>query len=130
MNYNRLRQLSLILASSVVLVTPVAIAQPFPDGSTPKFFICPQGMTRFATFVTTKHDINLCGEDSGKESILALRVRGTRKIVTVPIVSNNDIIYVAQSANGTKYTLDTKKRLLSIQPKQGKIIREKVVASD
>lgn len=129
-NYKQVLNLAFISVGFVLFITPAANSQPFPNGSTPKFFICPQGMTRFATLVTTKHDLNLCGQEGEEATVLALRIRGKRQVVTVPILSSQDDVYFAQSANGTAYKLDTNKKLLSIQPKKGRISREKVVASD
>jgi hypothetical protein len=129
-NYKQVLNLAFTSVGFVLFLIPAANSQPFPNGSTPKFFICPQGMTRFATLVTTKHDLNLCGQEGKEATLLALRIRGKRQVVTVPILSSQDDVYFAQSANGTAYKLDTNKKFLSIQPKKGKISREKVVASD
>lgn len=123
-------KLAAVSAGAFLLLTPSAKAQPFPDGSTPKFFICPQGMTRFATLVTTKHDLNLCGQEGGEATLLALRQRGTRKVTTIPLSNSTDTVYKARSGDGTIYTLDTKQKVLSIQLKNNRISREKVVASD
>ncbi len=130
LNYQNAFQVALMGAGIFLLFIPTAKAQPFPDGSTPKFFICSKGLTRFATLVTTKHDINLCGKDGAEATVLALRVRGTRKVVYIPLVSSNDSVYIAQSDDGTTYNLDTDKKLLIIKPQKGRILKEKVVASD
>ncbi len=131
-NYQRALYLALISASTSLIFTPLANAQRFPDGSTPKFFICPKRMTRFATFVTTKHDINICGKEGADPKLLALRLRKNPqdKVINIPILSSQDSLYVACTANGTYYKLYTNKKILTIQPKKGKILEEKVIASD
>ncbi len=123
-------RLAFLGIQNFLLLTISVNALTYPDGSTPKFFICPQGMTRFATVVTTKHDLNVCGQELGSATLLALRTRGKRDITNASIVKATSHVYVARSSNGTVYTLDTRRQYLLIQPKNGKTIQEKVVASD
>ncbi|MBD2663904.1 hypothetical protein B6N60_05107 [Richelia sinica FACHB-800] len=120
----------LVNLSCMILFIPAVQAQPYPDGSKPKFFICPVGMTRFATYVTTQHDLNLCGQEDADATVLAMRVRRQQKVLTVDIINNQNEVYTARSANGTVYKLDTKNRVFTIKPKSGKVIIEKIIASD
>lgn len=87
-------------------------------------------MTRFATLVTTKHDINLCGKEGEDATVLAKRLRGKKNVIIVPIISNKHPVYIARQTNGTVYTLDYDKKSLTIKPKKGKTVSEKIVADD
>lgn len=131
-NYQHALQLALMGTGSFLLFTPFVKAQPFADGSTPKIFICPKEMTRFATLLTNKHDINICGQEGAKPTVLALRLRNNpqAKVVNIPILSSKNSLYVACSNNGTYYKLNTDNKLLTIQPKKSRVFKEKVVASD
>jgi hypothetical protein len=102
----------------------------FAAGATPKFFICPQGMSRFATLVTTKHEINLCGKEGKEPTVLAKRLRGEKDFTTVKIITNKHPLHTARGTDGTVYTIDYKKLVLTIQPKKGKLLTEKIIASD
>ena len=74
-NYKQLLKLVFISAGTLVLLIPATNAQ--TRGTKPKFFICLKGMERSATIVTTKDDINLCGQPGKEVSVLAFRT--TRK---------------------------------------------------
>lgn len=127
-NYKQLLKLVFISAGTLVLLIPATNAQ--TRGAKPKFFICPKGMERSATIVTTKHDINLCGQPGKKVSVLAFRTTKKSKVTTLPLASSKHPVYSAVTTNGTNYTLDTEKKLLTITPKKGKASKEKVVRSD
>jgi hypothetical protein len=126
--YQRVLKVVLLSMATFLLLAPVAIAQ--TSGAKPKFFICSEGMERSATIVTTKHDINLCGEPGNDASILAFRRTGQSQITNVPLVSNEHPVYSAVASNGTIYKLDTNQKLLTITPKKGKASKEKIILSD
>jgi hypothetical protein len=111
-------------------ITTIFSSEVYAVGATPKFFICPQGMIRFATLVTTKHEINLCGKEGKDPTVLAQRLKGTKKVVNIPIISNKHPLHTAHGNDGTVYTIDYKKLVLTIQPKKGKLLTEKITASD
>lgn len=103
----------------------------------PKFFICPPGFERDATVVTVRYDVNLCsrtrpqaGIDLFTYNIVAIRHRRTKKQINLPITTDDDIVYVARSKQGTIYRFDFNRSLLTIQPKIGKATTEKIIASD
>jgi hypothetical protein len=87
-------------------------------------------MERSATIVTTKHDINLCGEAGKEVSILAFRTTGKSRVTRLPLTSSKHPVYSAVASNGTTYKLDTNQKLLTITPKKGKASTEKVIGSD
>jgi hypothetical protein len=126
--YERVLKVALLSMVTFLLLAPAAIAQ--TSGAKPKFFICSEGMQRFATIVTTKHDINLCGESGNVASVLAFRSTGQSEITSLPLASNKHPVYSAVASNGTTYKLDTNQKLLTITPKKGKASKEKVVRSD
>ncbi|MBW4669340.1 MAG: hypothetical protein KME60_18460 [Cyanomargarita calcarea GSE-NOS-MK-12-04C] len=126
--YERVLKVALLSMVTFLLLAPVAFAQ--TSGTKPKFFICSEGMQRFATIVTTKHDINLCGESGNVASVLAFRSTGQSEITSLPLASNKHPVYSAVASNGTTYKLDTNQKLLTITPKKGKASKEKVVRSD
>ena len=127
-NYQRVLKVALLSLVTFLLLAPAAIAQ--TSGAKPKFFICSEGMQRSATIVTTKHDINLCGEPGKEASILAFRSTGQSQITSLPLTSSKHPVYSAVTSNGTIYKLDTNQKLLTITPKEGKASKEKVVRSD
>jgi hypothetical protein len=134
--YQRVLKVALLSMVTFLLLAPVAIAQALTSqfaqtsGAKPKFFICSEGMERSATIVTTKHDINLCGEPGNGASILAFRSTGQSQITSLPLASNKHPVYSAVASNGTTYKLDINQRLLTITPKEGKASKEKIVRSD
>ncbi len=128
----QLKLQSKLLLSTVFTVAGLSIfgSEVFAVGATPKFFICPQGMTRAATLVTTKHEINLCGKEGKEPTVLAKRLRGQKDFTTVRIITNKHPLHTARGSDGTVYTIDYKKLVLTIQPKKGKLLTEKIIASD
>jgi hypothetical protein len=126
----KLYQITCVSTVAFLAVSSGANAPIEAIGPTPKFFICPQEMTRYSTVMTTKHDLNLCGKDGGQISLLAVRIHGTHRVVRIPILSSQHPVYVAKSATGIYYTLDTGKKLLTIKAKNGRVSREQVIASD
>ncbi len=126
--YQRVLKVALLSMATFLLLAPVAIAQ--TSGAKPKFFICSEGMERSATFVTTKHDINLCGESGNAASVLAFRNTGQSEITSLLLASSKHPVYSAVASNGTTYKLDTNQKLLTITPKVGKVLKEKIVRSD
>jgi hypothetical protein len=124
--------------------------------STPKFFICPQGMSRDATILTESYQVNLCSknmttrttpaqrndcptssipgysnctEEIREISIAAMRQRRTRQQMNLPVTTKDDIIYEAKGRN-TLYRFDFNRRTLTIQPSKGQAKTEKILASD
>lgn len=128
LNYKQLLKVALISAGTFILLIPVTSAQ--TSGAKPKFFICSKGMERFATIVTTKHDINLCGQPEKQASVLAFRTTGKSQVTTLPLVSSQHPVYSAVTSNGTTYKLDIEQKLLTITPKKGKPSTEKIIGSD
>jgi hypothetical protein len=103
----------------------------------PKFFICPQGLERDATVVTEQYDVNLCSRTTPQSTIdlstytmVAIRNRATKKQINLPVTTDDDIVYFAQSPDGIIYKFDFNRRLLTIQSPQGKVTTEKIIASD
>ncbi len=102
-----------------------------------KFFICPPGLERDATVVTEQYDVNLCSRttqqatiDLTTDTVVAILHRATKKQINLPVTTNDDIVYVARSKDGTTYKFDFNRRLLTIQQQQGKVKTEKIIASD
>jgi hypothetical protein len=103
----------------------------------PKFFICPQGLERDATVVTEQYDVNLCSRTTPQSTIdlatytmVAIRNRTTKKQINLPVTTDDDIVYIAQSPDGVIYKFDFNRRLLTITSQQGKVTIEKITASD
>lgn len=129
--YKKLGKIAFLTTLAILSIISIAHAIPFHQStSVPKFFTCPQGMTSFAALATTKHDFNLCGKSAGDMRLLAVRIHRTHKVVTMPIISSKDHVYIAKSPKGTYVYLDTNKNTLTIKKKNGKVMEEKIVASD
>jgi len=125
-----LRQVVFLNTFAILATISTADAFHLRHGLTPKFFICPQGMTLIATLVTTKHDLNLCGKDNSTATFLAVRIRHTHKVVTIPIIRSKQHVYLAKSRKGIYYNLNTQTNLLTITAKNGHVYQEKVIATD
>jgi hypothetical protein len=95
----------------------------------PKFFICPPGMVRDATVLTENYQVNLCSQEMAEISVVALRHRRTHQRFHLPVTTTDDVVYVAQGKRNT-YTFDFDRRLLKVQPRRGRTIVEKILASD
>jgi len=129
--YRKLGKLAFLTTLAILSIISIAHAIPFRKSSSPpKFFTCPQGMTRFVALATTKHDLNLCGKSDGDMTLIAVRIHRTRRIVTMPILSSKEHVYIAKSPKGTYLYLDTRKNTLTIKKKNGKVAQEKIEASD
>jgi outer membrane protein assembly factor BamB len=126
----KLGKLVILTTTAILSIVSIANALTFADDSARKIFICPKELSRLATIVTTRHDLNLCGKQGGDATLLAVRIRRTQRVVTMPIISSKDHVYIAKSPKGTYYNLNTQTNLLIIQKKNGKVFQEKVVASN
>jgi hypothetical protein len=147
--------LALLLADpSVTLSASPAIVR-----ASPKFFICPAGMTRDAVAVTETYQVNLCSKTTTEISSAAVRNARTRRQMNLPASTNDDVIAVAEISvvamrniktkkqmnlsvtttddivytaknRGYKYQFDFNQRTLTIQSPGGKKTVERILSSD
>jgi hypothetical protein len=125
------------LSFAIVVFLSLSISQAVMAAAKPKFFICPQGLERDATVVTEQYDVNLCSRTTPQSTIdlstytmVAIRNRATKKQINLPVTTDDDIVYFAQSPDGIIYKFDFNRRLLTIKSPQGKVTTEKIIASD